>query len=68
MPKTKQMPKIAELDERGMQKFAQQDQFDAEQAFEVGFAKAAQDMGMNQDQYKQFYQVACADLSKNSIA
>ncbi len=62
----RRLPKLAELDEKGMQKFAQQDQFDAEQAFELGFAKAAQDMGMNKAQYKQFYQVACADMAQQS--
>jgi hypothetical protein len=45
-----------------MKKLAEQEQFDREQAFELGFAKVAHDMGLNEDEFKQFYQAGVQAL------
>ena len=39
------------------------DQFDAAQAFEIGFAKAAHDLGLNEAEYGKFYALAVEQLS-----
>lgn len=50
------------------QKLAAIDQFDREQAFELGFAKIAKDMGLSEQEYQQFYEAGCQKLSQQSQA
>jgi hypothetical protein len=46
------------LSEDQMKKVAEQERFDREQAFEAGFAKLAHDIGLTENEFKQFYEVA----------
>jgi hypothetical protein len=58
-PQTKQIKLSADQ----QKKLAAVDQFDREQAFEVGFAKCAKDLGLNDTEFKQFYEAACEKLA-----
>jgi nitrate reductase beta subunit len=49
-----------------MQKVAASEQFDREQAFEVGFAKAAHDVGLSKEQFQQMYAYALHKLSSQA--
>jgi len=49
-------------------KVAEVEAFDREQGFEFGFTKAAQDLGLTQDEFKTFYEIGCADLEKSAQA
>lgn len=40
-----------------MKKIAEVDRFDREQAFEAGFAKIASELGLNEQEFKNFYQI-----------
>jgi hypothetical protein len=62
MPENKQIKLSADQ----QQKLAAVDQFDKEQAFEVGFAKCAKDLGLNDKEFQQFYDAACQKLSQQS--
>ena len=44
------------------------DRFDSEQAFEVGFAKAAHDMGLSQDEFARFYDIAAQEAAQKAQA
>lgn len=46
-----------------LKKMAEIDQRDGGNAFEVGFAKAAQDMGLSEEQYGRFCAIARQKLS-----
>lgn len=56
MPQTK-------LSEEQLKKVAAVDQFDKEQAFELGFSKVARDLGLNDEEYKNFYEAGCNKLA-----
>lgn len=45
-------------------KLAQIEQFDREQAFEVGFSKCAKDLGLSEEQFKNFYEAGCTKLAQ----
>ena len=47
-----------------MKKMAEIEAYDREQAVEVGFAKAAQDLGLSKAQYETFYQKGLEKLQK----
>lgn len=55
--------KMIKLSQEDQKKLAQIEQFDREQAFELGFAKHARDMGLSESEYERFYDVACQKLS-----
>jgi len=55
-------PHIKTASEATPARLAAIDKFDGEQAFELGFAKAAHDLGLNEQQYAQFYQAGIAKL------
>jgi len=57
-----QTPHIKTASEATPARLAAIDKFDGEQAFELGFAKAAHDLGLNEQQYAQFYQAGIAKL------
>lgn len=40
------------------------DQFDRSQAFEAGFAKAAQDLGLNEQEFAQFYNLGVQKIAE----
>ena len=52
--------KIAEAD---MKKLAEVDGRDREQAYEMGFAKCAHDLGLSREEFGEFYNVACNKLA-----
>ena len=64
MPDQKQI----KLSEDQQRKLAAVDQFDREQAFEVGFAKLAKDLGLDDNEYQQFYEAACQKLAAAEAA
>jgi len=47
-------------------KVAAVDKFDREQAFELGFAKCAKDLGLNESEFQQFYEAGCNKLSRQA--
>jgi len=55
--------KQIKLSEDQQRKLAAVDRFDREQAFELGFAKCARDLGLSEDEFNQFYEVGCEKLS-----
>lgn len=55
--------KMTKLSAEQQQKLAQIEQFDREQAFEAGFAKAASDLGLNDEEFKEFYEAGCEKLA-----
>lgn len=55
--------KQTKLSHDQQQKLAEVEQFDREQAFEAGFAKAASDLGLNDQQFRGFYEAGCEKLS-----
>lgn len=56
-------PHIKTASEATADRLAAIDQYDAAQAFELGFAKAAHDLGLNEEQYAQFYALAVEKLA-----
>jgi hypothetical protein len=60
---TMSTPHIKTASEATPERLAAVHQYDNEQAFEMGFAKAAHDLGMNEQQYAQFYQAGLAKLA-----
>lgn len=59
---SKDQKKQVKLSADQQKKLAEVEQFDREQAFEAGFAKAAQDLGLNDQEFRQFYQAGCQKL------
>lgn len=56
------MPQI-KLSSEQQKKLAEVEAFDREQAFEAGFAKAAFDLGLDENQFKSFYEVGCKKMA-----
>ena len=52
--------KIAEAD---MKKLAEVETRDREQAYELGFAKCAHELGLSKEEFGEFYNVACNKLA-----
>jgi hypothetical protein len=61
-------PHIKVASDLTQDRMGQIDQFDAQQAIELGFAKVAHQLGLNDQQYAQFYQLACEKLAAQSKA
>lgn len=47
-------------------KLAEQEQIDRMLSYEIGFALGAQELGLNEAQYKKFYKDAAAAIAKNN--
>ena len=45
-----------------LQKLAQIEAFDRQQAFELGFAKVAHELGLSEEEYSQFYHAGVVEL------
>lgn len=65
---SKTQNKQVKLSADQQKKLAEVEQFDREQAFEAGFAKAAQDLGLNDQEFRQFYQAGCEKISNAESA
>lgn len=61
-------PHIKTASEATPERLSQIDQFDAAQAFEIGFAKAAHDLGLNEADYGKFYAIAVEKLAAEQAA
>ena len=60
----KKMPTpLTKLSAEQQQKLAEIEQFDREQAFELGFTKAASELGLNEAEFKEFYEAGCEKLA-----
>jgi hypothetical protein len=57
-------PHIKTASEATPERLAAIHQYDAEQAFEAGFAKCAHDLGLTEDQYASFYKAGMAKLAE----
>ena len=55
-------PHIKTASEATPERLSAIDQYDAAQAFEMGFAKAAHDLGLSEKQYTAFYQLGLEKL------
>lgn len=61
-------PHIKTASEATADRLNQIDQFDAAQAFEIGFAKAAHDLGLSETEYSNFYAIAVEKLAAEQAA
>lgn len=56
--------KQIKLSQDQLKKLAEQEAFDREQAIELGFAKVAQDLGLSEAEFKEFYGIGCQKLQQ----
>ena len=56
------MSMTKEAKAEALTKIAKAEKFDKEQAFEIGFAKAASDLGLSDTEFKNFYDIGVQTL------